>query len=58
MSHKLDDDELGGDTASWPQDMSSGYWYFTWLHATLLRPSRGQFDVRAYGERLPGLPYS
>lgn len=32
MSHKLDDDELGSDTAPRPQEMLSGYSHFTWLH--------------------------
>lgn len=34
MSHKLDDDELGSETATWPQEMLSGYPDFSWLHST------------------------
>lgn len=34
VCRKLDDDELGSDTAPWSQEVFSGYSYLTWLHTT------------------------
>lgn len=50
MCHKLDDDELGSDTASWPQEMLSGYSYFTWLHATCCVRVVASLTYKATGE--------
>lgn len=56
MSHKLDDDELGSDTAPWSQGVLSGYLYFTWLHMTCCHRVVAGSVYQATGRARPPTP--
>lgn len=63
MSYKRDDDELGSETATWPQAMLSGYPDFNWLHSTcchrvVVSPTWKPFREVPYSPILEGLSRS